>query len=219
MGINHINEELKKFELFNALETAQLEIISNIVFEKEFQSKDLIIEQHDTSDLVYFILEGHIKVYLLKENGKEINLAIVGPYETLGEIAMVTKKERSANCEAIDKVKCFVMKGSDMEKAMLNNPKIAVSFLRYFAGRIIKANKHIEELTTASLKNRVHTLLASLTKNQANATIDITQETIAEILSATRPRVTEVLQELADEKKIKVLRGQIRVLREQINSL
>lgn len=196
-------EILKKFELFKNLSSPQLKLISIKVTEKKFLKKDLLIEQDDSDDSVYLIYEGIARIYRLNEDGREINLTVVGEGQAIGEMTPIVGGVRTAYAEAQTNLSAFVLKGSDLRN-LIKDDEIAINFLKVFCERLAYANKHLEEVMSQSLKDRTLALLTSLSKQLSTKAIEITQEELANILSATRPRVSEVLQELEKEKSIEL---------------
>ena len=57
---------------------------------KKFSTGDIIIHEADTNDLVYFILQGRVKVTNFSEKGREVwhNELVEG--QTFGELAALT---------------------------------------------------------------------------------------------------------------------------------
>ena len=196
-------EILKKFDLFKNLSEPHLKLIANKTSEKHFAKKELLIEQDDKNDSVYLIHEGLVRVYRLNEDGREINLAVVGPGEAIGEMAPIIGGLRTANAEAQSEVDVLILPGSEL-RDFFKKDELTMNFLKVFCERLVLANKHLEDVMSQSLKDRTLALLTSLSKQLLTKNLEITQEELASILSATRPRVSEALQELEKEKQIEL---------------
>src|ERR1035441_2172230 len=55
---------------------------------KRYPAHAVIITEGDTSDQLFIILTGRVKVYTGNEEGKELVIAVHGPGEYIGELAL-----------------------------------------------------------------------------------------------------------------------------------
>lgn len=194
--------ELKQFSFFKNLKEADLWLISNKLIEKSFEKGNVFISQGDTDDSVYFITDGHVSIYKLTDEGKRISLAVEGPGEAIGEMAPIFGGVRTAYCEAQSEVKTLVLQGAEFRDLLTENPKLSFAFLQIYCERLSQANKRIEELISFNLKEKTHSLLKTLASFSDSGVVNASHEEIASILAATRPRVSEAIQELVSEKKL-----------------
>ncbi len=203
---------LKTFELFSDLTTTQLEVIANSVKEKEIETKTVFIEQDTETDLAYFIYEGGIRVYRITPDGDEINLSIGGAGEVVGEMALVDHGPRSANVETIQTTKALTLSDNEFKKILENHPEIAFSLLLIFSKRVRKLNEFVEEVVSQKLPQRTWHILEVLSKYFSDKEITLSQEELAQIIGATRARVTEILNDFEKENKIVLSHKKIKLL-------
>jgi CRP/FNR family transcriptional regulator len=204
-------ELLKNFTLFKNLDQNELKNIAEKLVEKHFEKGELIIEQNDTNQNVYFICSGIVRIYRMNPDGKEINLVVVGEGQTIGEMSPIIGGERTAFVEAQSDVETLILEG-DILKNLIIKDTLAMNFIKILCERLSEANKHLEEVMSKNLKERTLTLLLSLSRQLSTKNLEITQEELANILSATRPRVSEVLQELHKEKIVDLGHKAIKIL-------
>src|SRR5262245_25653512 len=62
---------------------------------------DLLIHQGETDDRLYLLLTGRLRAVLALPDGKEQVLGDITPGETVGEMAILGRHERSATVRAI----------------------------------------------------------------------------------------------------------------------
>lgn len=193
---------LKSQELFNDLTSKELETIAQSFNQKDVLAKTTFIAQDEDSDFGYLVFKGAVRVYRMSENGEEINVAILGPGEFIGEISLLDDKQRSANVEAISDTRLLVLSRGDFSKILKNYPEMAMKLIQLLAKRVRLADKYLEEVISKDLKGRVFDSLEILSNYFPDSKITLSHEEIASIVGATRPRVTEVLEELEKEGKI-----------------
>ncbi len=64
--------DLNNFDLFNYLESKEIEDVLSHIHHRNFRKKTQIVSEGDDSHSLYFLLDGKVKVYLNDKNGKEI---------------------------------------------------------------------------------------------------------------------------------------------------
>lgn len=98
-----------------------------------------VFHQGDTENDLYYVVSGHIK---LVTGGKL--LREVGTGEYFGEMAFLTGTPRHADAiVASEKAELIVIRSENIETLMLDNPKVAISFLKEMATRL-QANQQKE---------------------------------------------------------------------------
>lgn len=210
MDISERTETLKKFDLFKELDKIQLNELAIVAEEKDFKKGEVLIEEGAVGFDVYLIYGGSVKIYRLSEDGKEVSLAVKGSGDIAGEMALFDHGVRTAYVEAIEDCKTYKIARSDFENILKNNPGMAIQLLRVLSKRISDNNQRLEAITTKSLKERVLSVLLTLQAYMPK--INISQEQLASLVGATRPRVTEALSELRSEGKINITGHEMTVL-------
>src|SRR5688572_7124156 len=94
---------IKSVSLFQGLSSDQLERIVAPLSEREYREHELIIEEGEMSGGIFFIIEGSVKVYKVTKEGEEVNLAILGVGDVVGEMSLLDHAPRSANVETLQK--------------------------------------------------------------------------------------------------------------------
>ncbi|EFN81960.1 cAMP-dependent protein kinase type II regulatory subunit [Harpegnathos saltator] len=79
--------------------------LADALVPKQYSDGDQIIRQGDTADGMYFVEDGIVRITILGENGREIEINRVPAGGYLGELALVTHKPRAASAYAVGDVK------------------------------------------------------------------------------------------------------------------
>lgn len=203
---------LKTFDFFKDLSSHQINVIAKSTSEKEFEAKDVLMEQEEPADVAYFIYEGSVRVYKLTPEGNEVNLSICGNGEIVGEMALLNNSPRSAYVEAIQHTKVLVLSEEKFREILKTHPEIAYKLLLTLSQRVKKLNEFVEEIFTKKLPDRTWHILELLTKYFPNGEITLSQEELAQIVGATRARVTEILDLLEKNHKIALSHKKIKIL-------
>jgi CRP/FNR family transcriptional regulator, cyclic AMP receptor protein len=163
-----------------------------------YPKKQIIFAQGDAADAVFYIKKGKVKVSVVSKAGKEAVVALLGQNEFLGEGCLIGQPKRLATATAV--TECVIMKVEKAEiQRVLHNE---AAFAQIFISHILVRNARIEEDLVDQLFNstekrlaRVLLLLANFGKEGRPEPIvaKISQETLAEMIGATRSRVNHFM--------------------------
>ena len=79
-----------------------------------YEAGEFIFRQGELARNFYTILKGEVEV-IRQQNGKEVQVATLGPGEYFGEIALLTGVRRNASIRALSAVDLLVMDGGDFK--------------------------------------------------------------------------------------------------------
>jgi CRP/FNR family cyclic AMP-dependent transcriptional regulator len=96
---------------------------------RSFAANAILINEGDTTDSLYILLAGRVKVYASSEDGRELVLAEYGPGEYFGELSIDGEK-RSASIKALEACSCRVVQGSELRQFLADHPDFAMPLPR-----------------------------------------------------------------------------------------
>lgn len=100
MEIEEIIKTLKKNKLFKNLSEDVLREIAPYINYREYKKGRVIFFEGDTGRVMYLVKNGKVEVFKRKNEGEEVLLAIFGPGDFFGEMALIEESTRSATCRA-----------------------------------------------------------------------------------------------------------------------
>jgi CRP-like cAMP-binding protein len=159
----------------------------------ELQKGDIVFAQGDVADTVFYIQKGKIKLVVVSEEGKEAIVGILESGQFFGEGCLNGRRFRVATTVALEVSVVTRISKEAMTRMLEIEPKFAQLFMMH----LISRNSRIEEDLVDQLFNpsekrlaRVLLLLANSGKEAHPIDIDVNQETLAEMIGATRSRVS-----------------------------
>jgi CRP-like cAMP-binding protein len=157
--------------------------------------KQTIFAQGDSSDAVFYIKEGKIKLTIVSEIGKEATIGILKEGDFFGEGCLTGQPLRL--CSATAMTDCSVMKigKKSMVEVLHREHAFSDLFVAYLLARNIRYEADlVDQLFNSSEKRlaRVLLLLAHFGKDGKQETVipTMSQETLAEMIGTTRSRVS-----------------------------
>jgi CRP/FNR family cyclic AMP-dependent transcriptional regulator len=160
-----------------------------------FRKKQTIFSQDDSSDAVFYIREGKVKLAVVSEIGKEATIGIMNKGDFFGEACLNGQALRL--CSATAMTDCSVMRidKKSMMEVLHREHAFSDMFVTYLLARNIRYEEDlVDQLFNSSEKRlaRILLLLANFGKEGKPETLvpKISQETLAEMVGTTRSRVS-----------------------------
>jgi CRP-like cAMP-binding protein len=92
--------------LFAGLERANLESLANFTFTRTFSQGDVIVEEGRTGNGLYVVVSGQVDVVKGLGTEQAQSLAVLGPGEVFGEMALLGEWPRTASVVAQEETEC-----------------------------------------------------------------------------------------------------------------
>ena len=160
-----------------------------------FSRKQTFFAQGDSSDAVFYIREGKVRLTVVSEIGKEATIGVLNEGDFFGEGCLTGQSVRL--CSATALTNCSVMKID--KKSMMEVLHREQAFSDMFVAHLLARNIRYEEDLVDQLFNssekrlaRVLLLLAHFGMEGKQETVipKMSQETLAEMVGTTRSRVS-----------------------------
>jgi CRP/FNR family cyclic AMP-dependent transcriptional regulator len=160
----------------------------------EFRRSEAIYSQGDPAKTILYIETGGVKLTVVSKAGKEAVLAILGPGDFFGEGCLAGQSIRMGTATAITPTKALLIDKNEMIRVLHSDKSVADRFLSYVLSRNIRIEEDlVDQLFNSSEKRlaRALLLLARYGKEDKPQKVlhKISQETLAEMIGTTRPRV------------------------------
>ena len=123
-------------------------------FGRSFPAGEVLFREGDPGEEMYVIQTGRVRISQVFPSG-ERTLAVIGPGEFFGEMAILNGKPRTATATALEALHALVIDGRTFEAMVLGNGEIAVRMITRLARRLHSANAYIEILARADPRARV----------------------------------------------------------------
>jgi CRP-like cAMP-binding protein len=158
----------------------------------------VVFQQASPADAVFYIRKGRIKIVVASQQGKEAVVAVLGAGEFFGEGCLIGQPLRLATAMAMVDSEVMRVGKAEMIRVLHDEP----SFGEVFMAHLLTRNSRVEEdladqLFNSSEKRLARTLLllANFGKEGEAQPITpkISQETLAEIVGTTRPRISSFM--------------------------
>jgi CRP/FNR family transcriptional regulator, cyclic AMP receptor protein len=164
----------------------------------KFEKNQHVFEQGDVADTVFYIQRGRVKLTVLSEQGKEAVVGILEPGQFFGEGCLNGHPLRIATTAAMEECVITSISKEAMIAAIRSEPKFSELFMAYLLTRNSRVEEDLIDQLFNSSEKRLARLLLLLAHFGKEGTpqpilVDISQETLAEMIGTTRSRVSHFM--------------------------
>ena len=158
-----------------------------------YRKGQVVFSQGDEASDIRYLQKGAIKLSVLSHIGKEAVVAMLAPGDFFGEGALAGQPLRIGTATAIAASNVLCIEKDAMVRLLRDEPTFSNRFLNYMLTRNIRIEADlVDQLFNSSEKRLARTLLlmARYGESDPQRTLPkISQETLAEMIGATRTRV------------------------------
>jgi CRP/FNR family cyclic AMP-dependent transcriptional regulator len=159
----------------------------------KYRRGEVVFSQGDAGNDIRYIQKGAIKLSVLSRIGREAVVAMLAPGDFFGEGALAGQSVRIGTATAVVASTVLIIEKEAMVRLLHEEPTFSDRFISYMLARSVRIEADlIDQLFNSSEKRLARTLLLLARYGQANpqrTLPKISQETLAEMIGATLPRV------------------------------
>ncbi len=210
---------LENFSMLHILTKDEMQALDRMAVMRNAPRNQVIYFPEDTSDTVFLLKKGKVKISRIAESGKEMILAILGPGEIFGELSITGQIKREEIAEATEDAVICSVSISDFQNMMAMNSKFNLQVTKFIGFRLKKIQSRLESLIFKTAEQRVRFLLKELAEEHGRQLITdpdervikmrLTHEDIAKLSATSRQTVTTVLNDLEKHGLISYDRSRI----------
>src|SRR5580693_3871190 len=115
--------------------------------------------EYQPGEVMFVIQSGSVRI-AKAIGGEDKVLAVLGPGEFLGEMAILNGKPRTATATVLEPMRCLVISAPTLESMVARNAEIALRLIKKLAKRLDSADSLVEILMHSDPKARVMLALA-----------------------------------------------------------
>ena len=214
-----VNAIVREVPLFAHLAADDADRLAAIAHLKTFVKGHPLFERGDEGSEFLIVTHGRLKLFLLNEDGRELTLTILGPYQSFGEVALLDDQPRSAGAVALTDLQVLSIHKRDFRALLEDRPRVCMGLLIAMGRRLRDLTEDTAGLIFLDVYQRVARKLLSLATSIGVDSPEgraipqrLTHQEMANLVGATRETVTKVLNDLEARGIIRVEKKQVHVL-------
>jgi CRP/FNR family transcriptional regulator len=220
------NGILKDVALFSSLADKELQQIRTHIILRDFKKNQTILHEEETSEFMYIIISGKVKISRVGRNGKEAILSMHGSGEFFGELSLIDGRTSPASVLAVENSNVAIISKDHFYSLLYTQRKILENLLKILCSRLRDAWQKIEMLNFNDASQRLKMLLNMLSETYGEKTpkgtvlrVRLIHQDLADMTGLTRETVTRVLDRWKKSGEIEVLSSKFIRLNDEFQSI
>lgn len=123
-------------------------------FGREYEAGEVLFREGESGDVMFVIQSGAVRISKVV-GGDDKPLAVLGPGEFLGEMAILNGKPRTATATVTERARMLLIEAKTLEAMVAKNSEIALRLIKKLAKRLDSADTLVEILMHKDPKARV----------------------------------------------------------------
>ncbi|HEX8001766.1 MAG TPA: Crp/Fnr family transcriptional regulator [Mycobacteriales bacterium] len=196
---------LRSAPLFAGLPDAAWTSLASRLSSRVVARGEALFREGDDGDELHVIVDGKMKITRSSSDGRENAIAILGPGDLLGELALFDSQRRGATATAVNDTTLASLSRPDFHAWLAEHPSVSLELLRALAARLRQTNEAMADLVFTDVPGRIAKTLLGLGDRFGSPTgdggvrvaHDLTQEELAQLVGASRETVNKALSDFA----------------------
>ncbi|HEY8703921.1 MAG TPA: Crp/Fnr family transcriptional regulator [Gaiellaceae bacterium] len=173
---------------------------------RAYRRGQVVFHDDDAADALHLVMRGRFAVRVAAPGGASVLLAVVGPGDAFGELALLSGGRRGATVQAFADGETLALHRDAFEALRRARPAVDRALATMLAERLRRLNDLLVEAHYVDADVRVRRRLLELGE-VFDGTITLTQEEIAQTAGTSRATVNRVLREEEAAGSVELGRG------------
>jgi len=203
-------------QLFRGLPEAELRRLVAVARLRRFRRGQVVFHRGDPADSLHLVLKGRFAARVVTQRTDNVVVAIHGPGEAFGELALVDPVPRSTTVTAVETGETLAIGREDFDRMRREYPEVNDVLVQLLAARLRSASDRLLEAIFVPAETRVLRRLLELVghygEGEAETAISLTQEDIAALAATSRATANRVLRAEQERGTLRLERGRTVVL-------
>jgi CRP-like cAMP-binding protein len=204
-----------EFRLLADVPTEDVRALLAISRRRSFAKGEVVFHRDDPGDSLHLVVRGSFAVRIMTPLGDTVTVAVRGPGDNFGEMALVDPdSRRAATVAALQPSVTMAVYYGAFDRLRTQHPQINGVLTAFLVGEIRRQNELLLDALYLPAERRVLRRLTELADMYADddGVIALTQEELGQIAGTTRTTVNRVLRDQEGRGTIALKRGQVRII-------
>lgn len=155
--------------LFRRVSVDDRKRLAAVAHLKPFDKGDALFSEGDSSDVLYTIVNGRVKVFKTTPRGTDIILELFGPGDPVGAVAVYESRPYPASAIALEPTTCIVIPRQAFFTLLENHPSLVRGLLVGLTHRLVELTNRLAELSGGRVEGRLARFILKLAQDIGKA--------------------------------------------------
>lgn len=216
---------MNNIEVFKDIKESSKIELKKILKERQLSTKEILFNERDIVDKVYFLKSGKISIFKMSENGERKIIFILRSGEMINEISFDNTKSTTIGCEAFDKAIILECMGKDFIKVMEEDFTLTKNILISTQNRNRRLYRQLKNSISIRIDKKLAAKLYRIGKEFGVCkgewtllNVNLTITYIADMLGCKRESLSRAMKILQDEKLVKIEGKKVYIKKDELSS-
>jgi CRP/FNR family cyclic AMP-dependent transcriptional regulator len=217
---DQISRALMAVPLFANLPPGVIDALASKVRRRRYAAGEVIFHEGDPGRALCIIESGRVKIVSVSEQGQEALLAVMGPGEFFGELALFDDMPRSADVAAMEATQTLNLAREDFFSIVDRFPAVTRQIFGVLAAQIRRLTTEVSDIVFLNLDARIAKRLLELAEAHGADTpegrrieIALSQAELGSMVGATRESVNQCLRRFQEAGLILLGRQRVTIVK------
>lgn len=190
---------------------------------RRFDRGDVLLREGDPTDHVFVLSSGWVRVYSASPDGQEVVLALRGPGDLIGELAVLHGWNRTVSIAALEPLVVVQLRAAQFVGSLRDRPGIAIAMIKQTSARLREHEQALLEFATQDVSRRVAGYLLRMARQHGlpgprgvALSVPLSQQDIANRVGASLRAVARAMAMLRERGLVVTTRRGIVVARPEV---
>lgn len=150
-----MDEALRRSILFRRLKPDDRQRLAAVASMREFEKGTMLFSEGDSSELLYTILSGRVKVFKTTARGTDVILEIFGPGDPVGAVAVYEARPYPASALVLEPTMCLLIPRHAFFSMLESYPTMVRGLLVGLTHRLMELTNRLAELSGGRVEGRL----------------------------------------------------------------
>jgi CRP-like cAMP-binding protein len=204
---------LSAMDVFRDLPHSEVERLAETTRMITCQRGKTVYRAGESNEALFLLKTGKVQIVRETAEGKRLISEVLGPHTFFGEMALVGQRlPQDSTAEAVEEALICVLSRKDLERLVIQHPKVGLRFLEQVSARLLETEAIVEDFAFKSVPARLAGALLRQLETSSDQTVHVSHQELADMIAAYRETVTLALDELQSRGMVSLSRRSIQIL-------
>src|SRR5919112_4966811 len=149
-------------DILEPLTREEIEELSIRVPDTHFQRAQILYTPQESSEVLFMLKKGRVRIYRVSPDGKEFTLTVVGAGTVFGAMSLTAQRLENAYAEAMEAVIVCKMRRLDFERLVMGKPQGGLKVMSVLSERLFLSENLMEDIALKEVPARLASFILRL---------------------------------------------------------
>jgi CRP/FNR family transcriptional regulator, nitrogen oxide reductase regulator len=157
-----LDAALRQSVLFRNVKPDDRQRLAAVATLRAFEKGAILFTEGDSSDVMYSVLVGHVKVFKTTPRGTDVILEVFGPGDPVGAVAVYESRPYPASAIALEPTSCLLIPRQAFFTLLESSPSLVRGLLVGLTHRLVELTSRLADLSGGRVEGRLARFLLKL---------------------------------------------------------